>query len=207
MIERMAERIILAFACFLLSFLTVLAWEFDYFAWDVPILQAIQSTHHETVDLILRGLSWLGTGWVPWILSTLTGLAVLLIGSRLRRWAFVFWGGLGLGAAAMVLLKVATSRPRPSAPLAQVLVEYSGYSFPSGHVMFFVQYFGFLYVLVCIFSDQVPIRRIALLVLSLPILLVGYSRIYLGAHWASDVLGGYLLGGLLLLLMVKIYAE
>jgi undecaprenyl-diphosphatase len=151
--------------------------------------------------MIMVFLSWLGAGWVPWILSVLTGLIVLFLGKSLKRWAIIFWAGLGSGAALMGLIKGIIARPRPFAPVVQVLVTYPGFSYPSGHVIFFVQYFGFLYLLVCALTPSRLAQRVSLLLLSLPIVLVGYSRVYVGAHWPSDVLGGYLLGGILLSLM------
>jgi undecaprenyl-diphosphatase len=127
----------------------------------------------------------------------------LFVSDSCKRWTLVFWAGLGSGAALMGLIKVLTMRPRPSPPFAEVLYEYPGFSFPSGHVIFFVQYFGFLYVLIRSHSNNLLLRRVALILMGLPVLLVGCSRIYTGAHWPSDVLGGYLLGGVLLALMVQ----
>ena len=198
-------KLLLALALFLLSLLTVLAWEFDYFRGDLEFAQFIQSIERPPVPRILVGLSWLGAGWTPWILTTLTGLLVLWIYSSLKRWVIIFWVGLGCGAVILNLMKSLTMRPRPTLPLVQVLIEYPGFSFPSGHVMFFIQYFGFLCILACAVTERALVRRAALVLLSVPIALVGISRIYIGAHWPSDVIGGYLLGGVLLAAMVRLY--
>jgi undecaprenyl-diphosphatase len=207
MTDGLVGKTLLALSFLLLSFLTVLAWEFDHFGWDVVILRTIQSTDISPLDSVLVWMSLLGTGWTPWVLAIVTGLAALSISPSLRRWAIIFWAGLGTGAALMGLIKGFTMRPRPSAPLAQVLIEYPGFSYPSGHVIFFVQYFGFLYLLVCVSTDQGLARRSLFILLSVPISLIGYSRIYIGAHWPSDVIGGYLLGGVLLAMMARSFRE
>jgi undecaprenyl-diphosphatase len=201
------EESFLAASLFVLCLLTVLAWEFDYFGWDLALMSAVQSVESSALQHLMISLSWLGTGGTPWVISILTGLLLLILRRSLKRWVIVFWVGLGAGAALMSLIKTVTLRPRPSPPLAKVLVEYSGFSYPSGHVIFFVQYFGFLCVLVCMLTHSGLTRNISFLMLGLPIALIGYSRVYVGAHWPSDVLGGYLLGGALLSLMVGFLQE
>lgn len=198
-------RTLLSLSLILLAFLTVLAWEFDYFSWDLILADMVQASGSPAMHYSMVLLAWLGKGWVPWVLSILTGLTVWFSCDSCRRWTLIFWAGLGAGAAVMALLKVVTMRPRPYSPLVQVLAEYPGFSYPSGHVVFFVQYFGFLYLLVCTVTDKALIRRLALITLGMPVVLVGYSRVYTGAHWPSDVLGGYLLGGVLLALMVGLH--
>jgi undecaprenyl-diphosphatase len=78
-------------------------------------------------------------------------------------------------------------------------------SFPSGHTVHYVVFFGFLWFLA--FTPlRLPGLRWAMLgLLAGMMLLVGPARIYRGAHWASDVLGGYLLGAALLLGNISLY--
>jgi membrane-associated phospholipid phosphatase len=69
-------------------------------------------------------------------------------------------------------------------------------SFPSGHVLNLTATFGFLIFLVYRWRGSPPLRWGLILLLAFPILTIGFARVYEGAHWASDVLGGYLLGSL-----------
>jgi len=83
--------------------------------------------------------------------------------------------------------------------LVEIIQASGGNSFPSGHVMSYVAFFGLLFSFGLILFQGKYWWRIAVLIISvLLIVLVGPSRIYLGDHWASDVLGAYLLSGILL---------
>lgn len=90
------------------------------------------------------------------------------------------------------LAKLFFGRLRPIVPCP--LVHENGYSFPSGHSMNAISFYGFLIYLSYIYIKNNKIRIPAILGLSLLILLIGFSRIYLGVHYPSDVLGGFSLG-------------
>ncbi|MFQ5790616.1 MAG: phosphatase PAP2 family protein, partial [Acidobacteriota bacterium] len=149
------------------------------------------------------GSARLGTGGAAWTLVLSTGLLLMLFHLRLE--GALCMAASGVSGAANRLLKIAVGRPRPSDGLVKILVPYPHESFPSGHVVFFVQYFGFLMFLAWALVKPGSRRTALLLLLGLPILLIGVSRVYLGAHWPSDVIGGYLAGGIWLTLTIEVY--
>ncbi|MBP1040448.1 phosphatase PAP2 family protein [Vagococcus sp. BWB3-3] len=89
------------------------------------------------------------------------------------------------------LIKFAFQRPRPSVPH---LVTETHFSFPSGHAMGSMLFYGTLIVILPILISNPRLRLAAQILLGLLILLVGISRIYVGVHYPTDILGGYLLG-------------
>ena len=107
-----------------------------------------------------------------------------------------------LGAQVSILitliLKGVVHRPRPLADLVHVTAPLTDPSFPSGHVVQYATLFGFTFFLVYVLARPSVQRTILLVLLALPIALVGPSRLYLGQHWLSDVLGGYAVATLLL---------
>ncbi|MDQ3007765.1 MAG: phosphatase PAP2 family protein, partial [Chloroflexota bacterium] len=104
-----------------------------------------------------------------------------------------------------ILVKELIRRPRPAIDLVQVFRILDSYSFPSGHVMFYVGFFDFLWFLIFTQLRSSVARAFLLGFLGSLILLIGISRIYLGQHWASDVLGAYLLGGLTLAAILQFH--
>lgn len=147
-------------------------------------------------------VSFLG-GWIEWPLVIATGLALIMKG--LRTEGFVCIAGTALGGAINLLVKLLVGRPRPTDLLVNVARVYHHESFPSGHVVFFVEFFGFLLFLSYVLLERGPLRRLLLIVLGLLIALVGVSRVYLGAHWPSDVFGAYLAGGIWLMVLILVY--
>ena len=88
------------------------------------------------------------------------------------------------------LLKRILRRPRPT---EFRIVEESGYSFPSGHSMVSMAFYGYLIYLIYRYIKNKYIKWSLIVLLSILICLIGISRIYLGVHYTSDVLGGFLL--------------
>ena len=140
--------------------------------------------------LLLSSLWWLGLIG-PWTFTLICLIpVVLLILFKRFKDLYFFVISLTLSGALIVFLKAEFSRPRP---LLHFLFRESSSSFPSGHAVFAVVFFGLIcyearnylkkwvFVLLCIFSGVM-------------ILLVGFSRIYFGVHWASDVIGGFCFG-------------
>ena len=97
------------------------------------------------------------------------------------------------------ILKNTFKRDRPS---KNRLVNEKGYSYPSGHTMTATIFYGFIIFLIIISNLTMPIKIIFISLLSLIILLVGYTRIYLGVHYLSDVIGAILFGSSYLLLYI-----
>lgn len=88
------------------------------------------------------------------------------------------------------LLKRILQRPRPT---EFIIVEETGYSFPSGHSMVSMAFYGYLIYLIYRYIKNKYVKWTLITILSILICLIGISRIYLGVHYTSDVLGGFLL--------------
>jgi undecaprenyl-diphosphatase len=203
-VARRARWAAVAFAVTLSVYavLGILAHHYAYFDWDLSLARSIQSISVPGFGMLLVAVSFLG-GWIAWPLVVAIGLA--LIKKGLRTEGVVCIAGTALGAAINLLFKLLVGRPRPTDLLVNVTRVYHHESFPSGHVIFFVEFFGFLFFLAYVLLKRGPLRVVLLIVLALLIALVGLSRVYLGAHWPSDVLGAYLAGGIWLMLEIEVY--
>ena len=114
-------------------------------------------------------------------------------------------GGTGLGAAVNRLLKEIVARPRPSQLLVHVSAGDHLESFPSGHVVFYIEFFGFVLFLGYALARGGLIRSGVISFCGAAITVIGVSRVYLGAHWPSDVVGAYLSGGVWLFIVIESY--
>ena len=183
--------------------LALLASTHTYFAIDLIITRGIQTYHAAWFRQLMIFVSW--PGYPLQSLLIIGGMALVLVRLGFLREA-IAGAGAALGSGLLnTLVKIVIQRPRPSIDLVDVASQLNSYSFPSGHVMFYTAFFGF-FVFLTFSRLKKSWRRTSLLVLfgSL-VLLVGPSRIYLGEHWASDALGAYLLGSLVLLAVIQAY--
>ena len=88
------------------------------------------------------------------------------------------------------VLKRILQRPRPT---EFRIIEETGYSFPSGHSMVCMAFYGYLIYLIYKYIKNKYVKCISIVLLSILICSIGISRIYLGVHYTSDVLGGFLI--------------
>lgn len=98
---------------------------------------------------------------------------------------------LGIFILNNVLIKNIIARDRPT---GINIIEENGYSFPSGHAAISTVVYGYLIYLIYNYVSNKKLKYVLISILSIIILVVGLTRIYLGVHYTSDVLGGYLLG-------------
>jgi undecaprenyl-diphosphatase len=108
---------------------------------------------------------------------------------RLRDWVFTLnlavFGGMLLNAS----LKIVFARPRPY--FVNPIVTLTSFSFPSGHTTMATVFYGTLCVLIVSRARRWSLKGLAILITGLMMMLVGFSRIYLGAHYLSDVVAAY----------------
>jgi membrane-associated phospholipid phosphatase len=183
--------------------LTLMVATIPSFAIDLQITRALQSINSPLFAELMRLISWPGFSPQSFIISALIVLVIYSFGFH--------WEALTAFVAALlppvinILVKELIRRPRPTVDSVHVFQILESYSFPSGHVMFYVGFFGFIWFLIFTLLKRSLIRTILLILLGSLILLIGISRIYLGQHWASDVLGAYLLGSIMLVGIIQFY--
>jgi membrane-associated phospholipid phosphatase len=169
---------------------------------DQPITRALQTARSPVVDLAARSLSFLGNTLTLVAIGAAAAVALLL---ARRPWAAALtaFGVLGVGLNHGV--KGMIGRPRPTETMVDVILPAIGLSFPSGHAMASVMVYGFLAFLAWVHVPHRRARVTVTMILAVLPLAIGISRIYLGAHWFSDVIGGWTAGLFLLFLMAETY--
>ena len=98
-------------------------------------------------------------------------------------------------------LKIIFQRERP---IGYRLIEITGYSFPSGHSMVSLAFYGLLIYIIYILVKNIKLRNILITINVIIIILIGISRVYLGVHYLSDVLVGYSISTIYLLILIKL---
>ena len=106
------------------------------------------------------------------------------------------------GAVISTIIKYIIQRPRPS---DVALIEEVGYSFPSAHALLSTIFFGFLIYVLLLNLKNKPAKIIVSILIGIIPICVGFSRVYLGVHFLSDVLAGLLLGVATLIFSIYLY--
>lgn len=184
--------------------LALFAHVYSYFGWDLRVTHSLQSFDAPVLTGLMQFVSLPGNRWIPYALTATVCLIFLFIKRRSEAAGLLL--SAGGGALLNAILKTLVARPRPTAALVHVSTDLGTRSFPSGHVTFYVTFFGFLFfVAYAVLKRGTLLRSSALTLAALPVLFIGLSRVYLGAHWTSDTIGAYLAGGIWLAFSLEMY--
>jgi len=162
--------------------------------FDLPVALAIQSINEPVLSWILLHMSDLG--WAPLDIACVVVIAGALAALRLRLEALLVVVSTLMAGGVGTLTKDIVQRARPTSSFVHLAGHLADFSFPSGHVIFATVLFGTTFGIVWIVWPSSLLRNAVLVLLAALVLLMGPSRIYMGEHWPTDVLGAYCLGGL-----------
>jgi undecaprenyl-diphosphatase len=172
-----------------LALLLVLGAGIDHF--DQRVLAAVISEREPSLTLLARAASWLGSAGVR------VGLAIagaVLLWLRTRRFllSIALLGAFAATASLVTILKIALDRSRPPANLV-LGAPLTDKGFPSGHAAGGSVVVILIALLLGLTATKPLVRWLLVIIACLLALLIGWSRSYLGDHWPTDVLAGWLL--------------
>ncbi|TFF36864.1 phosphatase PAP2 family protein [Mucilaginibacter psychrotolerans] len=170
---------------------------------DIEFSEEIQEHQNKFLDTAMYLISC--PGFMPESPIMIVCTSLLLFIFRYKK-AAVYILFTMIAGLVSTIAKVLINRPRPTDDLVRVVLKTTQQSFPSGHVLFYVVFFGFVVVLMYQLEGIAKWARVLVASISLfMIFAIPFSRIYLGAHWFTDVAGGFLLGLLCLYLLSWLY--
>lgn len=195
----------LAFYLWLLSgliMLSLFARRTDLFPGDMSITAQLQKRRWPWLRKFFYGVS--EVGFPKWAAPQTVGLAAIFWALRFRLEA-IFILLTSSSTLLNAIVKRVIKRPRPTPERVTVVRVINEPSFPSGHVMHYVNFYGLLIYLLSSNWRSGKLRNILIGICTALILCIGPSRIYLGAHWPSDVLAGYLYGSMWFVGLMTLY--
>lgn len=187
-------KIFLAFYFWLLSGAVLFSWiarRTEFFPGDRSITHTLQK--HTWLRRVMHIIS--EPGFPRYSIPLTTGIAGVFWLLRFRLEA-IFLLLSSTSNLLNALIKRIIKRPRPTRELVTVARVINEPSFPSGHVMHYLNLFGMLSYFLATNWRPGRLRNALITLCTSLIAFVGPSRVYLGAHWPSDVMAGYVYGGL-----------
>ncbi len=168
---------------------------------DLRLTAMVQAHHSPTLDHVMQWVSRL-SGGLSWYVAPPILVGGMAVWRLLGRFEAALVAACGPISLLNSVLKLAVDRPRPDPDLVRVVGTGGESSFPSGHAFLAILFWGFLGYLAYTRLRAPRLGALALFGSAVMILLVGFSRVYLGAHWPSDVLGGYIAGSTFLVILI-----
>lgn len=191
----MNKRNIIIFLCLILFLIIGLyVIKIDGNVIDNTVYNFIISFKSKYTTLFFKGVTFLSS------VSFMVVVSILLLLVKKIKYRKLMLINIILDVILNTCLKYIFRRERPRDIM---MVIENGFSFPSGHTMLATIFYGFIIYLIYKSDKSRKFKYVSIILLSLLILLIGISRIYLGVHYTTDVLGGYLIS--VSYLMVFIY--
>ncbi len=173
---------------------------------DDWVLASVNQTANTTITHFMRFITFYGNH--SFLVPANLLMIVVLLYYKQKKWATANAIAALAGVGLMSMLKKILARPRPSHPLVEGI---SNFSFPSGHAMMSLLFYGMLILLCLQFLNNKAYKTVAIFLLVTIILLIGFSRLWLRVHFITDVLAGYAIGlcwlSVSLLLSEKIWSR
>lgn len=190
------KRFVLLFICltiFVFILINVLNGSISVF--DTTIYNLISSLKSNFMTVFFRTITRFGDEEVLILIAILC--LIFIKNRRIGSSIAVNLASVGLISH---IIKEIVQRQRP--PIELRMVEESSFSFPSGHAMASMAFYGLIIYFINKNTKSKKIKNISCMILSILIFLIGISRIYLGVHYASDVLAGFMLSAVYLILYI-----
>ena len=191
---RLLYSILLTLSFALLAFFV---GQYPINSFDLAISRWIQQFHQPVLDQVMIVISAFGNVAIAFCCMAVTALLFFIF--KFKREA-LFTVAISFTGLFTFVLKHLFNRPRPTDEYVTIIESYRNNSFPSGHTLSYIVFFGFMILLMRKLTTIPKYLRTVVSVFSYVMFIVGpLSRIYLGAHWFTDILGGFLVGSLYLL--------
>jgi undecaprenyl-diphosphatase len=196
------ESFLISLVCAIgFGLIAVLVGQQHIVGFDNRLISLIQGQENATLTPLMKFFTDIGSG-LPITIITIVIMVVLYAVLKFR-WELLFFIGVVVGSALLnVVLKLVFHRVRP---IVHRIVEANGYSFPSGHSMAAFTLYGVLCFLLWKHTRGTLARVILIACGCIMIVAIGVSRIYLGVHYPSDVVGGYLASGTWLAVSIGLF--
>jgi len=168
----------------------------EIFVFDSSIYLFLVRHRTEFLNLLFKIITQFGGALY---LITITVLCMVFV--KKKKYKFTIPMNLVITAALNIILKNIFNRPRPN---EFRIIEETGFSFPSGHSMASMAFYGYLIYLIYKNVENKKVRNASCIFLTILIYLIGLSRIYLGVHYTSDVIAGLCFSMAYLILMISL---
>ena len=193
---------VIAFIYFLGITQDILAHD-PFVAADVRIMNLVAALRTLGTAQILLFFTYLGN----WQFITSLGIVILIILwlSGKKRMTIFFFGAVVSGEIIYTVLKQLLHRTRPD--IGYSLIERNGYAFPSGHAVVSLIFYGMIGLFLWKLLKKRWQKLTATIAAIILVFLIGFSRVYLGVHWTSDVVAGWAIGFSILALFATYFWE